>query len=59
MPRKAKAIGRPRRTDNPTKLTIALAGDLKKALRIRAVEEGRTGGELVSDAVRAYLKRGW
>ena len=47
--------GRPPRTDDPQRVAILLPGELKKRLRIRAFEEGRDMGDLVADALRAYL----
>lgn len=55
--RARRGPGRPARTDDPQRVAVLLPGELKKKLRIRAFEEGRDMGDLVSDALRDYLRR--
>ena len=47
--------GRPPRTDNPVRLTVHVPAALKKKLLHRAIEESRPAGDVVRDALRAYL----
>lgn len=49
--------GRPRREEPRERLTIILPPELKRTLRIRAVEEDRDVSELVADAIHAYLRK--
>jgi hypothetical protein len=50
-------IGRPPRTDDPTKLLLVLPGVLRRWLRARADREKRTQGDIVSDALALYRKQ--
>jgi hypothetical protein len=49
--------GRPRRTDDPQRMTLKIAGDLKRQLQHRAIDEGRNANDIVEDALRVYLRR--
>lgn len=49
--------GRPPRTDNPTRLAVLVPGELRRWLRIRAAEEERDMGDIVTDALGAYRGR--
>jgi hypothetical protein len=48
--------GRPARGDAPQRLVVRVAGDLKRWLAHRAIDEGRDMGRIVSDALVAYRK---
>jgi hypothetical protein len=49
--------GRPPRTDNPTRLAVLVPGELRRWLRIRAAEEERDMGDIVTESLAAYRKR--
>jgi len=49
--------GRPRRADDPRRLTVNLPGELRKWLRVHAVTNERDMGEIVTEALRAYRER--
>ena len=46
--------GRPRRTDDPRRLTVNLPGELRRWLRIYAVTVERDMGDIVAEALIAY-----
>lgn len=48
---------RPERESPPVKMTIYLDGETRKALRIRAIQEGTSATKLVERLVLDYLKR--
>lgn len=50
-----KQGGRPPRTDSPLRLVTRLPGALKKRLQHRAIDEGRSAGEIIAEAVERYL----
>jgi hypothetical protein len=57
---KAKAKrgrGRPRRTDDPTRIVVLLPGELRQWLRERAAREARDQGDVIADALTAYRTR--
>lgn len=54
---KRPASGRPARTDAPTRLVVRVAGELKRWLAHRAIDEGRDMGQIVSDALESYRQR--
>lgn len=47
--------GRRKRTDNPQRLVTRIPGALKKRLQHRAIEEGRSAGAIIADALTEYL----
>ena len=47
--------GRPARTDDPQRLVTRIPGSLKKRLLHQAIEESRSAGAIIADALRAYL----
>jgi hypothetical protein len=49
--------GRPPRTDNPMRLAVLVPGELRRWLRIRAAEEERDMGDIVTESLAAYRKR--
>ena len=55
--RSGKAQGRPARTDDPERLVVRVAGELKRWLAHRAIDERRDMGGIVTDALEAYRKR--
>jgi hypothetical protein len=60
MAKKAKAkrrIGRPPRTDSPTRITVLLAAELRQWLRERAAKEARDQGDVIADALTAYRRQ--
>ena len=54
---KQKRIGRPPRTDDPVPLTVTVASELRKWLKLRAVQEERDMGDIVTETLTAYRKR--
>jgi len=49
--------GRPARQDGPERLVVRVAGELKRWLAHRAIDEGRDMGQIVGDALEAYRER--
>jgi hypothetical protein len=49
--------GRPRRTDNPTRLVVHVPGKLKRRLRVHAALVDRDMGGIVTEALVMWLKR--
>lgn len=49
--------GRPRRSDDPRRLTVNLPGELRQWLRIHAVTNERDMGEVVAEALGKYRDR--
>ncbi len=49
--------GRPPRQDNPQRIAVLIPGDLKRWLRIRAAEQGRDMGDIVTEALEVYRSR--
>lgn len=49
--------GRPPRGDEPARLVVRVAGELKRWLAHRAIDEGRDMGQIVSEALAAYRQR--
>jgi len=49
--------GRPPRGDAPERLVVRVAGELKRWLAHRAIDEGRDMGQIVSEALGAYRRR--
>ena len=54
MAKKRKG-GRPPRTDSPQRLVTRIPGALKRRLQHQAIEEGRSAGAIIADAVAEYL----
>lgn len=55
--KKVGKIGRPKRDDDPQRLVVHLPGALKKRLQHQAIEDRRTAGALITDALEAYLAK--
>lgn len=53
--KKGRLGGRPKRTDNPQRLVTHLPGALKKRLQHQAVEESRSAGAIITEALLRYL----
>ena len=53
----ARRPGRPRREEPRERLAVLLPPELKRELRIRAIDEDRDVSDVVIDAVRGYLRR--
>ena len=49
--------GRPARTDDPQKIAVLIPGELKKWLRITAIERGADMGDIVTEALLAYRRK--
>lgn len=49
--------GRPRRSDDPRRLTVNLPGELRKWLRVHAVTSERDMGDIVAEALATYRER--
>ena len=49
--------GRPAREDGPERLVVRIAGELKRWLAHRAIDERRDMGQIVTDALEAYRER--
>ncbi len=49
--------GRPARTDEPERLVVRVARELKLWLAHRAIDESRDMGRIVTDALESYRKR--
>lgn len=49
--------GRPARDDAPTRLVVRVAGELKRWLAHRAIDEGRDMSQIVGEVLEAYRKR--
>lgn len=49
--------GRPRRSDDPRRLTVNLPGELRKWLRVHAVTNERDMGDVVAEALATYRSR--
>ena len=45
------------RDDAPTRLVVRVAGELKRWLAHRAIDEGRDMSQIVGDVLEAYRKR--
>jgi hypothetical protein len=65
MPRKQETTkagkrgpGRPARQDNPQRIAVLIPGTLKRWLRIAAAEQERDMGDIVTEALEAFRKRG-
>ena len=56
-PEEKRKQGRPRRTDDPMRLTVNLPGELRYWLRVHAVTVERDMGDIVEEALIAYRKR--
>jgi hypothetical protein len=48
--------GRPEREDAPARLVVRVAGELKRWLAHRAIDEGRDMGRIVTEALETYRK---
>jgi hypothetical protein len=48
--------GRPARGDRPERLVVRVAGELKRWLAHRAIDEGRDMGQIVSEALETYRR---
>ena len=48
--------GRPARGDRPERLVVRVAGELKRWLAHRAIDEGRDMGQIVSAALESYRR---
>jgi plasmid stability protein len=48
----------PQDTEKTVRLSLYLPEDMRKALRIRAIEEGTSATKLVERLIRGYLSRG-
>ncbi len=51
-----RAQGRPAREDAPVRLVVRVAGELKRWLAHRAIDEGRDMGQIVTEALETYRK---
>jgi plasmid stability protein len=51
-------IPEPQATEKTVRLSLYLPEDIRKALRIRAIEEGTSATKLVERLIREYLSRG-
>lgn len=49
--------GRPRREDDPRRLTVNLPGELRKWLRVHAVTNERDMGDVVAEALATYRSK--
>ena len=49
--------GRPAREDAPARLVVRVAGELKRWLAHRAIDEQRDMGQIVTDALVTYRQR--
>lgn len=49
--------GRPARSDAPARLVVRVAGELKRWLAHRAIDEGRDMGQIVAELLEAYRGR--
>jgi hypothetical protein len=49
--------GRPARADSPARLVVRVAGDLKRWLAHRAIDEQKDMGQIVSEALEMYRQR--
>lgn len=49
--------GRPRRSDDPRRLTVNLPGELRKWLRVHAVTNERDMGDIVAEALSMYRSK--
>lgn len=49
--------GRPRRGDDPRRLTVNLPGELRKWLRVYAVTQERDMGDIVAEALESYRRK--
>jgi len=54
--KRQREAGRPARTDSHERLLINIAGDLKRRLAHRAIEERTTMGKLIERALEDYLE---
>jgi len=58
MPERKRATigtgGRPARRDEPERLVVRIAGELKRWLAHQAIDERRDMGQIVSEALEAY-----
>ena len=54
--RRRRRVGRPRRTDDPTRMNLRLPGALRTWLRARARAENRDQSQVVVDALALYRK---
>jgi len=52
-----KRIGRPPRSDSPTRIAVLLPGTLRAWLARRARIEGRAQGDVIADALGQYRAR--
>jgi len=57
QPETKQSRGRPRRGDNPRRLTVNLPGELRNWLRVHAVKNERDMGDIVSEALTTYRSR--
>jgi hypothetical protein len=53
---KRKVEGRPARKDVPARLVVRVAGELKRWLAHRAIDEGRDMGQIVAEALDEYRR---
>ena len=51
-----KKVGRPPRTDNPTRIQMLIPGELRRWLRIQAALEERDQGDVIAEALEDYRK---
>ena len=51
---KQKRMGRPPRTDRPTRISLLLPGALRSWLERRAASEGRSQGDVLAAALVLY-----
>lgn len=49
--------GRPARSDAPARLVVRIAGELKRWLAHRAIDEGRDMSQIVGEVLAAYRSR--